>query len=96
MELNTGSLETLGEHTGGKKEISNSSEASITLESKAPAHGQHQSIHGPKTFEIKRSPPFKNPSRNLILQLALTNVKELHQKKSKKVSLLPDHINIST
>lgn len=93
-EPNTGSLETLGEHTGGKKEISDSSEASITLEYKAHAHGQRQLIPGPKIFEMKRSPLLKNHNRNLILQLTLTNAKEFHRRKSKKVSYLPDHMNI--
>lgn len=66
MEPNIGSLETRGDLTGVKEEISGSSEESIILVFKALAHGPHQSILGPKMSEMKPSPVQHKLSQNSI------------------------------
>ncbi len=74
-------------------EISDSSEVSITLEYKAPAHGPHPSIPGLKTLETKPSPVQHklNPSR--ISRLMRKNAKEALQNKFPNMSYLQDPTN---
>ena len=94
MEPNTGLLETLGEHTGVKEEISDLSEVLIILEFKVPAYGPLQSIPGPKIFEMKPNLLLKRLNQSSILLLIKTNVKEFHQKQFKKMLSRQDLTNI--
>ena len=55
MELNIGSSETLGDHTGDKTEPSDSSEEQIISTFKVLALGQFQKTHGPMIQEMRLS-----------------------------------------
>lgn len=97
MEPSTGLWETLGEVTGVRVEISDSSEVLITWVLKVSAHGQLPETHGPRIKETRPNPQLNKPNQNFSTLVSMkTNATEFLQKKSPKMSNPQDPTNTWT